>query len=137
MGAVVLVAGNYLRGVFQNSSKRTIYEEIPDVGNFMDLTIAIKLAREHRDLRTEFQLYYCLMKVLRSTQLLLNNGGLEPEDYGIFRTDDPPPECKEPPRNAEDKTKESNRLLGTQDTMMLTVRLNALHCRTEMYARGS
>jgi len=94
--AVVLVFGRYLRAAFQDSSKRAIYEEIPDVGAFLDLVTAIKLAREHKDLRTEFQLYYCLMKVLRSTNLLLTTGGHEPSRYGAGRYDPRPPECEEP-----------------------------------------
>lgn len=93
---LVFVVGKYLRATFQDSSKRTIYEEIPDVGTFLDLVTAVKLAREHGDLRTEFQLYYELMKVLRSTDLLLTAGGWQVSGYGVCRVDPCPPECAEP-----------------------------------------
>lgn len=93
---LVFVVGRYIRTAFQDSSKRAVYEEIPDVGVFLDLCTAIQLAREHGDLRTEFQLYYELMKVLRSTDLLLTTGGHEPTDYGVFRVDQCPAECIEP-----------------------------------------
>jgi len=102
--AVVLVVGRYLRAAFQDSSKRAIYEEIPNVDIFLDLVTAVKMAREHRDLRTEFQLYYCLMKVLRSTNLLLSNGGLEPTNYGAGRTDPIPQQCAEPVRHQDTVT---------------------------------
>jgi len=96
---LVFVVGKYLRAAFQDSSKRCVYEEIPDVGVFLDLVTAVQLAREHGDLRTEFQLYYELMKVLRSTDLLLTSGGFEVEGYGVGRTDRCPPECVEPQHN--------------------------------------
>jgi len=94
--AVVLVAGRYLRATFQDASKRAIYEEIPDVGLFLDLVVAVRIAREHGDLRTELQLYYCMTKVLRSTAVLLDYGGHEVSDYGVCRTDPCPPECVAP-----------------------------------------
>lgn len=93
---LVVVVGRYLRTAFQDSSKRAVYEEIPDVGVFLDLVTAIQLAREHGDLRTEFQLYYELMKVLRSTDLLLTSGRHEVQGYGVFRVDTCPAECIEP-----------------------------------------
>merc|ERR1712107_634809 len=96
--AVVLVAWRYLRNAFQDSSLRAIYEEIPDVAFFLDVIEAVKLAREHRDLRMEFQMYYCLMHILRSTHILLQAGGLEPRDYGVGRSDPCPADCVEPPR---------------------------------------
>lgn len=85
--AVVLVLGRYLRGAFQGASKQAIYDEIPDVHVFLNLIEAIKMAREHGDLRVEFELYYCLMQVLRSTHILLRIGGHEPRNYGIGRVD--------------------------------------------------
>lgn len=85
--AVVLVAGKYLRGAFQGAAKQAIYDEIPDVHVFLNLIEAIKMAREHGDLRVEFELYYCLMQVLRSTHILLQIGGHEPRSYGIGRVD--------------------------------------------------
>eukprot|EP00933_Yihiella_yeosuensis_P026787 TRINITY_DN20815_c0_g1_i1.p1 TRINITY_DN20815_c0_g1~~TRINITY_DN20815_c0_g1_i1.p1 ORF type:complete len:697 (-),score=74.80 TRINITY_DN20815_c0_g1_i1:87-1868(-) len=102
--AVVLVAGRYLRGAFEDSSKRAVYEELPNVEVFLDLVAAIKLAREHKDLKTEFQLYYCLMKVLRSTQILMVAGGTEPFDYGVGRTDPCPKECVETSQNSKGNT---------------------------------
>ncbi|CAE7322742.1 unnamed protein product [Symbiodinium natans] len=84
--AVVLVAGRYLRTAFQGASKQAIYDEIPDAHVFLDIIEAIKMAREHNDLRIEFELYYCLMQVLRSTHILLRTGGHQPRVYGIGRT---------------------------------------------------
>lgn len=83
--AVVLVAGKYLRAAFQGASKQAIYDEIPDAHVFLDIIEAIKMAREHNDLRIEFELYYCLMQVLRSTHILLRTGGHQPRVYGIGR----------------------------------------------------
>lgn len=75
--------GLYVAG----ASKQAIYDEIPDVHVFLNLIEAIKMAREHGDLRVEFELYYCLMQVLRSTHILLRIGGHEPRNYGIGRVD--------------------------------------------------
>lgn len=93
--SVVLVLGRYLRNTFQDSSKRAIYEEIPDSSFLLDLVVAINLARDHRELQTEMKLYYCLMKVLRSTHLLLVYGGMDPQGFGIGRKDQPSEEVKE------------------------------------------
>jgi hypothetical protein len=86
---VVFIAGKYLRGNFQLSSTRASWEEIPDVDGLLDLISSIKIARGHGDLRTEFQLYYCLMKVLRSPVLLTSIGGNELEGYSFGRSDPP------------------------------------------------
>eukprot|EP00439_Symbiodinium_sp_Y106_P019667 s2170_g2.t1 len=71
--------------MLEGASKQAIYDEIPDAHVFLDIIEAIKLAREHNDLRIEFELYYCLMQVLRSTHILLRTGGHQPRVYGIGR----------------------------------------------------
>ncbi|CAK9111828.1 unnamed protein product [Durusdinium trenchii] len=72
---VVYTIGRLLRGVFQDSSKRVIYEEIPDTSLLEDLCNGIYIARIQRFLRTEYKLFYQLMNILRSPELLLNVTG--------------------------------------------------------------
>lgn len=72
---VVYTIGRLLRVVFQDSSKRVIYEEIPDTSLLEDLCNGIYIARIQHLLRTEYKLYYQLMSILRSPELLLNVTG--------------------------------------------------------------
>lgn len=72
---VVYTIGRLLRNVFQDSSKRVIYEEIPDTSLLEDLCNGIYIARIQHLLGTEYKLYYQLMSILRSPELLLNVTG--------------------------------------------------------------
>ncbi|CAJ1358751.1 unnamed protein product [Effrenium voratum] len=72
---VVYTVGRLLRSAFQDSSKRVIYEEIPDTSLLEDLCNGIYIARIQRLLRTEYKLYYQLLSLLRSPELLLNVTG--------------------------------------------------------------
>eukprot|EP00435_Cladocopium_sp_Y103_P010433 s2320_g2.t1 len=72
---VVYTIGRLLRVVFQDSSKRVIYEEIPDTSLLEDLCNGIYIARIQHFLRTEYKLFYQLMYILRSPELLLNVTG--------------------------------------------------------------
>jgi len=72
---VVYAVGRFLRLVFQDSSKRAIYEELPDVQLLQDLCNGIYIARIQHLLKTEFKLYYQLMNLFRSPELLLTVTG--------------------------------------------------------------
>jgi len=67
---VVLTIGNFLRLIFKDSSKRVIYEEVPDTDLLLDLCDGIYIARIQGDLDTEYKLYYELIRVYRSPELL-------------------------------------------------------------------
>ncbi|CAE7886709.1 unnamed protein product [Symbiodinium microadriaticum] len=75
LNCVVYAVGRFLRLVFQDSSKRAIYEELPDVQLLQDLCNGIYIARIQHLLKTEFKLYYQLMNLFRSPELLLTVTG--------------------------------------------------------------
>jgi len=79
---VVLTVGRFLRIIFQGASKRVIYEELPDTSLLQDLCNGIYIARIQQLLPTEYKLYYQLMHLYRSPELLLNVTGSF-EDQGI------------------------------------------------------
>lgn len=94
---VVFVIGYILKNQFKNSSQRVLFGEIPNQEVLEDLVIAIRLAREHGDLRREHQLYYCLMKVFRYTDTLLEIGSDTLTGFGVSREKEKvPPICAEP-----------------------------------------
>ncbi|CAK0876518.1 unnamed protein product, partial [Prorocentrum cordatum] len=68
---VVLTTGNLLRVLFRDSSKRVIYEEVADTSLMRDLVDGIYIVRMQGNLRVEFELYYQLLSILRSPELLL------------------------------------------------------------------
>ncbi|CAE7609779.1 PIEZO2 [Symbiodinium pilosum] len=72
---VVYAVGRLLRAAFQDASKRVIYEEMPDVQLLQDLCNGIYIARIQHLLKTEFKLYYQLMNIYRSPELLLSVTG--------------------------------------------------------------
>jgi len=80
---VVLTVGRFLRMVFQGASKRVIYEELPDTSLLQDLCNGIYIARIQRQLTTEYTLYYQLMQLYRSPELLLNVSGASREAEDI------------------------------------------------------
>mmetsp|Transcript_15617 Transcript_15617/g.48892 ORF Transcript_15617/g.48892 Transcript_15617/m.48892 type:complete len:422 (-) Transcript_15617:42-1307(-) len=67
---VVLTIGNFLRLIFHDSSKRVIYEEVPDTDLLLDLCDGIYLARIQGNLDIEYKLYYELIRIYRSPELL-------------------------------------------------------------------
>jgi len=72
---VVLTVGRFLRLNFQDAAKRVIYEELPDTSLLLDLCNGIYIARIQRLLKTEYKLYYQLMHLYRSPELLLDVTG--------------------------------------------------------------
>eukprot|EP00930_Biecheleria_cincta_P031116 TRINITY_DN21591_c0_g1_i1.p1 TRINITY_DN21591_c0_g1~~TRINITY_DN21591_c0_g1_i1.p1 ORF type:complete len:2145 (-),score=331.07 TRINITY_DN21591_c0_g1_i1:592-6582(-) len=72
---VVLTVGRFLRLNFQDAGKRVIYEELPDTSLLLDLCNGIYIARIQRLLNTEYKLYYQLMHIYRSPELLLDVTG--------------------------------------------------------------
>jgi len=69
---VVYTIGRFLRMVFQDASKRMIYEELPDTELLEDLCNGIYISRIHGLLETEYGLYYELVRIYRSPMLLLS-----------------------------------------------------------------
>lgn len=69
---VVYTIGRFLRLVFQDSSKRMIYEELPDTTLLLDLCSGIYIARIQGFLEMEYKLYYQLVQIYRSPELLLD-----------------------------------------------------------------
>ncbi|CAK0825138.1 unnamed protein product, partial [Prorocentrum cordatum] len=72
---VVYTIGRFLRMVFQDSSKRMIYEELPDTARLTDLCNGIYTARITGDLYREHEFYYELVRIYRSPELLLEISG--------------------------------------------------------------
>merc|ERR1719215_1884768 len=68
----IYTIGRFLRLVFQDSSKRMIWEELPDTTLLMDLCNGIYIARIQGFLETEYKLYYQLVQIYRSPELLLD-----------------------------------------------------------------
>lgn len=69
---VVLTIGRFLRMIFQDSSKRVIYEELDNTSKLTDICNGIYVARLIGELETESKLYYELLRIYRSPQLLLD-----------------------------------------------------------------
>lgn len=69
---VVYAVGRFLRLIFQDASKRIIYEELPNTSLLLDLCNGIYIARIQRLLQTEYKLYHQLLHIYRSPELLLN-----------------------------------------------------------------
>ena len=88
--SVVLVVSRMLRGAFQNSTFKIIYDEIPQPDILIQMCNAIDASRLYGDLLTEFRLYNALMKFLRSPAILLKLGGPDLVPCGLYRTDPDP-----------------------------------------------
>ncbi|CAE8741522.1 unnamed protein product [Polarella glacialis] len=69
---VVYTIGRFLRMVFQDSSKRVIYEELHETELLEDLCNGIYIARITGDLVMEYEFYYELLRIFRSPELLLD-----------------------------------------------------------------
>jgi len=68
--SVVLVAGNVIRGVFSGTYTVIMYEEIPDATPLLKLCDGVSMARYTNDLIEESVLYWTLIEVLRSNELM-------------------------------------------------------------------
>jgi hypothetical protein len=70
-GTVIYTIGRLLRGFFQDRSKFVLYEELPETQLLLDLCNGIYIARIQGQLPAEYHLYYELLHILRSPELLL------------------------------------------------------------------
>ncbi|CAK0802573.1 unnamed protein product [Prorocentrum cordatum] len=68
---VIYTIGRILRLYFQDRSKFVLYEELPDTQLLLDLCNGIYIARIQGQLVAEYHLYYELIRILRSPELLL------------------------------------------------------------------
>eukprot|EP00826_Nyctotherus_ovalis_P037579 TRINITY_DN3437_c0_g1_i6.p1 TRINITY_DN3437_c0_g1~~TRINITY_DN3437_c0_g1_i6.p1 ORF type:complete len:114 (+),score=28.28 TRINITY_DN3437_c0_g1_i6:104-445(+) len=68
--SVVLVIGNVIRGIFSGTYYKVIYEEMPNPTPLLKLCTGVEIARHEYDLEKEGELYYELIEVLRSTELI-------------------------------------------------------------------
>jgi len=68
--SVVYAVGKFLRLVFQDSSKRVIYEEMEDTKLLRDLCDGIYMSRKAGDLRRERELWKNLIEIFRSPDIL-------------------------------------------------------------------
>jgi len=68
---VVYAIGKFLRMVFLDSSKKIPYDELEDTAMLLDMCNGIYLARRAGDLDKEYELYYELIRIYRSPELLV------------------------------------------------------------------
>lgn len=68
---VVYTIGRFLRLAFQDSAQRIMYEELEDTKILLDLCNGIYIARIQGDLEKEWELYFELIRIYRSPELLL------------------------------------------------------------------
>jgi hypothetical protein len=69
---VVYAIGRFLRTNFEERSKFMPYEELPDTTLLLELCSGIYIARIQGLLETEYMLYYQLVHIYRSPELLLD-----------------------------------------------------------------
>jgi hypothetical protein len=69
---VVLTIGNVIRRLFVDTSKRIIYEEMPETELLLDLCNGIYIARIQGNLKAEWDLYHELLRIYRSPEMLLD-----------------------------------------------------------------
>ncbi len=68
--AFVLVIGRYIRTFISGEVERVIYTEMPRPKKLLNLCEGIKISRYKKDLEREDQLYYVLIDLLRSPEML-------------------------------------------------------------------
>jgi hypothetical protein len=85
---VVYTIGRFLRLAYTDTSKRIMYEELPDPNMLINLCNGIYIARIHGDLQKEWDLYFGLVRIYRSAEMLYNVSmpvGEEGDGHGINR----------------------------------------------------
>jgi hypothetical protein len=85
----VLVVGNLIRGVFSGTYYKVIYVDMPNPSPLLKLCTGVQIARHENDLIKEGGLYYELIEVLRSTELIKLITKTSKEVYK-FKQPDPP-----------------------------------------------
>jgi len=68
--SVVLVIGKLIRGALSGTYYKIIYEDMPNPSPLLKLCAGVEIARHENRLVKEGELYYELIEVLRSTELL-------------------------------------------------------------------
>merc|ERR1712019_24459 len=70
MVTFLITLGRLIKALFQGMSLRMIYDELPDTALLLDLCNGVYIARIQGQLQTEYRLYYQLIKIYRSPELL-------------------------------------------------------------------
>lgn len=98
--SVVLVVGKLIRGVFSGTYYKIIYEDMPSPGPLLKLCASIEISRHQNRLAKEGELYYELIEVLRSTELLKLITKTSKEVYHFKNEEEghPPPEPPQQPQ---------------------------------------
>ncbi|KAF4675636.1 hypothetical protein FOL46_000828 [Perkinsus olseni] len=87
---IIYAIGQFIRVMFQDASQKVIYSEIPNPQELLDLISGVAIAQVYGDMRREFVMYNCLVKILRSPETLIAIGGADLTGYGAYRNDQPP-----------------------------------------------
>jgi hypothetical protein len=69
--AFVLVVGSYVRNFFAGQPEKIILTEMPHNEEIMDLCEGIKISRYSYDFEEEEKLYYILIEIMRSPDILI------------------------------------------------------------------
>lgn len=101
--SVVLVAGNIIRGAFSGNYTTIMYEEMPNPTPLLKLCDGIGVARYENDLIEETALYWTLIEVLRSNELmkLITKSSQEFYMFANYKTEDSKEEDKEEKKEEE------------------------------------
>ena len=70
--AFIVVGGNYIRLFFLGSAERVIYTEMVLPNKLLNLCEGIRIARIKKDYLKEEQLYYLLIDLMRSPEIIKN-----------------------------------------------------------------
>jgi hypothetical protein len=70
--AFVLLVGNYLRSIFLGSAERVIYTEMVLPHKLLNVCEGIRISRIKKDYLKEEQLYYLLIDLMRSPEIIKN-----------------------------------------------------------------
>ena len=66
----ILVVGRLIRGAISGEAERIVFTEMPEPTNILILCEGIKIHRYRRDLEREEHLYYVLIDLMRSPEIL-------------------------------------------------------------------
>ena len=70
--AFVVVAGNLIRSIFLGQSERIMYSEMVNPNKLMSVCEGIKISRIKKDFLQEEKLYYLLIDIMRSPEIIKN-----------------------------------------------------------------
>jgi hypothetical protein len=66
----ILIIGKFIRSIISGEAERVIYTEMPNPNKLLNLCEGIKISRYKKDLIREDKLYYVLVDLLRSPEML-------------------------------------------------------------------